>query len=73
MSERKKQHIGIKIVDHRTEDDAPNVTYEQFDNHKDYLSRMRELGRPPEGCRIHELTWSKVTIAPRGEQQTIDL
>lgn len=67
MSSRKTQDLGIKIIDHRTDDDPE---FERFTNHSDYLSRMRELGTPPRGCAIREITRSEVHIIPQHEQKS---
>lgn len=64
---KKQQELRIKVVDHRGEGE-PDVEWESFTNHTDYLRRIRKIMDPPPGTVASEQTLSIVHYKPESKQ-----
>ena len=57
------QDLAIRVKDHRTDGDEPEVRTFWFDSHREYLDKMKELTDQPQ-AHVAERTRTVLHIQP---------
>ena len=63
----KQQDLAIKVKDHRASGDEPEVTVHRFDDHRQYLRKMKEVTRQPQ-AHVTERTRTIIHVQPETQR-----
>jgi hypothetical protein len=63
----KQQDLAIKVKDHRSPGEEPDVTVHRFDSHHDYLQKMKEITSQPQ-AHVTERTRTIVHVQPETQK-----